>query len=77
VVFNLNKILWNLITTPSAPERRLRDILLRSRPPLLGEEGKIVDLNVSATALKDRAYVLNPPPKKRRRKLKIAETDQL
>ena len=39
LVFNLNKILWNLITTPSAPQRRLRDILLRSRPPLLGEEG--------------------------------------
>src|SRR5262249_2690545 len=32
--FNLHKILWNLITTPSAPLRRLRDILLRSRPPL-------------------------------------------
>src|SRR5262249_11546018 len=34
VVFNLLKILWNLITTPSAPKRRLRDILLRSRPPV-------------------------------------------
>src|SRR5262249_26041354 len=41
VVFNLNKILRNLITTPSAPQRRLRDILLMSRPPLLEEEGKI------------------------------------
>src|SRR5262249_19118001 len=41
VVFKLNKILWNWITTPSAPERRLRDILLRSRPPLLEEEGKL------------------------------------
>src|SRR5262245_9878655 len=41
VVFNLNKILRNLITTPSAPQRRLRNILLRSRPPLLEEEGKI------------------------------------
>src|SRR5262245_17951701 len=40
VVFNLNKILRNLITTPSAPQRTLRDILLRSRPPL-EEEGKI------------------------------------
>src|SRR5262249_17189499 len=38
VVFNLNKILWNLITTPSAPKRKLHDILLRSRPPLLGGE---------------------------------------
>jgi hypothetical protein len=44
VVFNLNKILWNLLTTPSAPERRLRDILWMSRPPLLGEEGKIAAL---------------------------------
>src|SRR5262249_41493946 len=44
VVFNLNKIPWNLVTTPSAPSRRLRDILLISRPPLLGEEGKIADL---------------------------------
>jgi hypothetical protein len=35
------KICWNLITTPSAPQRRLRDILLMARPPLLGEEGKI------------------------------------
>jgi hypothetical protein len=34
VVFNLNKIWRNLSTTPSAPKRRLRDILLRSRPPL-------------------------------------------
>src|SRR5215468_1687596 len=40
VVFKLNKILRNLITTPSAPQRTLRDILLRSRPPL-EEEGKI------------------------------------
>src|SRR5262245_21888197 len=30
--------------------RRLRDILLMSRPPLLGEEGKIADLRVSTTA---------------------------
>src|SRR5215467_3009749 len=30
--------------------RRLRDILLRSRPPLLGEEGKIANLCVGATA---------------------------
>jgi hypothetical protein len=37
VVFNLDKILRNLITTPSAPKRRLRDIFLRSRLPLLGE----------------------------------------
>ena len=41
VVFNPNKILSNLITTSSAPQRRLRDILLMSRPPLLGEEGKV------------------------------------
>src|SRR5262249_54069311 len=33
--------LRNLITTPSAQQRRFRDILLRSRPPLLEEEGKI------------------------------------
>src|SRR5215471_1533430 len=37
-------VVFNLITTPSAPQRRLRDILLRSRPPLLGEEGKIAYL---------------------------------
>src|SRR5882724_4935673 len=28
-------------TTPSAPQRRLRDIFLMSRPPLLCEEGSI------------------------------------
>jgi hypothetical protein len=45
---------WNLVTTPSAPERRLRDILWMSRPPLLGEEGKIADHCVSATAQRGR-----------------------
>src|SRR5215831_16784712 len=33
--------LRNWITTPSAPLRMLRDDLLMSRPPLLGEEGKV------------------------------------
>src|SRR5215471_681525 len=28
------------VTKPLLPERRLRDIFLMSRPPLLGEEGK-------------------------------------
>src|ERR1051326_1490829 len=32
----------NWITTPSAPQRRLRNILLMSRPPLLDEEGKML-----------------------------------
>jgi hypothetical protein len=60
VVFNLNKILSNLNTTPSAPERRLRDILWMSRPPLLGEEGKIADQCVWATAPFGRGYDLSP-----------------
>src|SRR5262245_35565289 len=47
----ISTILWDLITTPSAPQRRLRDILLMSRPPLLGEEGKI-------TAPRGRGYPL-------------------
>jgi hypothetical protein len=57
VVFNFNKILSNLITTPAAPKRRLRDILLMSRPPLLGEEGKVAELCVGQQPLEARAYV--------------------
>src|SRR5215471_9666083 len=52
----IKKILPNLVTTPSAPSRRLRDILLRSRPPLLGEEGKTRHPNISATSPPAREY---------------------
>ncbi len=41
VVSKLYKLLSNLFTTPSAPEGRVRDILLGSRPPLLEEEGTL------------------------------------
>jgi hypothetical protein len=40
VVISHKQILRNLLTTPSAQKRRLRNILLRSRTPLLEEEGK-------------------------------------
>jgi hypothetical protein len=51
------QILRNLITAPSAPQRRLRDILLRSRPPILEEEGKIRHSTIWATAAKGRGKI--------------------
>ena len=59
VVFELHKILWNLITTPSAPHRRLRDILLKSRPPL-EEEGKIAHSAFGQQTLTAGATLLRP-----------------
>jgi hypothetical protein len=39
-----NKFCLNLITTPVAPQRKLRVFFLMAQPPLLGEEGKIPNL---------------------------------
>jgi len=39
VWLKIEKTFWYWPTTPSAPSRRLRDVFLRSRPPLLARRG--------------------------------------
>src|SRR5262249_48969686 len=54
------RICSKFLTTPSAPQRWLRDILLMSRPPLLVEEGNVAQINfafhVGQQPLIDRAF---------------------